>query len=121
MEEIVGRVGEVRELWGKVGPSESDKNLHPDLAYPIQRRKLTHIHIMTNAEPDFLTSLLAALYSHASPAGRWEGITSGTDLELSLAQSYVEQAVDMAIGERAGVFIGNGVSVTLYFFWMCKY
>ena len=42
--------------------------------------------------------------------GGWEQVVSSRDLELGWEQQYVAQAVDMLIGQRAQVIIGNGVS-----------
>lgn len=108
VEQVVKRVGDVRREWEATSPwSDSDHDPHSGTR---TQRKLTNLHIMTNAEPAFLSSLLTSLRSSSSLAGTWDRVTSGSELELSAEQSYVEQAIDMAIGERAGVFIGNGVS-----------
>jgi len=42
--------------------------------------------------------------------GGWELITSSRDMELTVEQKYVSPAVDMLIGQRADVFVGNGFS-----------
>ena len=36
-------------------------------------------------------------------------ITTARDLELTLEEKYAAQAVDMYIGQRAEIFVGNGV------------
>jgi len=40
----------------------------------------------------------------------WEEVITSYDLLLDAEQRYVGMAVDMAIAERAEVFVGNGVS-----------
>ncbi|PFH45717.1 hypothetical protein AMATHDRAFT_77948 [Amanita thiersii Skay4041] len=42
--------------------------------------------------------------------GGWEEVMTSVDLVLDSAQRYVGMAVDMAIAERAEVFVGNGFS-----------
>ena len=39
----------------------------------------------------------------------WSDFASTVDLQLDAAQYHVSMAVDMAIAERAHVFVGNGV------------
>jgi hypothetical protein len=40
----------------------------------------------------------------------WDDLVSSTDIVLDSEQKHVAMAVDMAIAEKAEVFIGNGVS-----------
>ena len=84
MQEIVRRVGEVA--------SESGM-------------RLKNIYIMTNAKREWVTRMKEAFLA----AGHWDNIASSRDLELNDEQRYVAQAADMLIGQRADVFIGNGV------------
>jgi hypothetical protein len=116
VEQVVERVRAVRREWEAAG-GELEVNTKHDSETKTTSpppRKLTHIHIMTNAEPSYLTSLLTLLNSpsSSSPASnlKWDRNTSGSDLSLTPEQSYIGQAIDMAIGERAGVFLGNGFS-----------
>jgi len=67
---------------------------------------LSNIYIMTNAPAAWILDLKAAL----SAAGQWENVVSSRDLIVNQEQEYVKQAVDMLIGQRAQVFIGNGFS-----------
>ena len=83
---IVRRVGEIRA-------SESGK-------------RLKNIYVMTNGQREWVTELREALLA----ADHWDNIASSRDLELNDEQRYVAQAADMLIGQRADVFIGNGVS-----------
>ena len=66
---------------------------------------LREIFIMTNAPHEWITELKKAI----AKASFWDQITSSRDLDLNWEQKYVAQAVDMLIGQRAQVFIGNGV------------
>jgi len=66
---------------------------------------LRRIFIMTNAQVPWLQDLKAELMK----AYQWDQVSSSRDLNLNWEQKYVAQAVDMMIGERAQVFIGNGV------------
>lgn len=84
MQDMVRRVGEI--------VSES-------------RMRLRNIYIMTNGKREWVTRLKEAFLK----AGHWDSIASSRDLELNDEQRYVAQAADMLIGQRADVFIGNGV------------
>ncbi|KAH9848890.1 hypothetical protein C2E23DRAFT_738450 [Lenzites betulinus] len=64
------------------------------------------IYIMTNADTEFLSELTIALKHDA----HWDSIATTRDMVLNLEQRYVSQAVDMLVGQRAQVFIGNGFS-----------
>ena len=69
---------------------------------------LKNIYIMTNGDREWLHDLKKALVR----AFRWEHIATSRDMVLTPEQKYVSQTMDMLIGERAQVFIGNGVSHT---------
>lgn len=80
---------------------------------------LDKLYIMTNAKSDFLSSLTSALLASSSshvdllsgqPLGPWKSIHHSRDLVLDDEQSFVAQAVDMAIGVKADVLLGNGWS-----------
>jgi len=88
LQEIVQRVGEIRA--SEVG------------------KRLKNMYIMTNGEREWVTDLKEAFLA----ADHWDNIASSRDLELTDEQRYVAQAGDMLIGQRADVFIGNGVSQT---------
>lgn len=68
-------------------------------------RGLKNVYVMTNGKPDWITELKKELYAIG-----WEKVATTQDLRLSWEQKYVGQAIDMLIGHRAQVFIGNGVS-----------
>jgi hypothetical protein len=67
--------------------------------------RLRNIYLMTNGRPEWVADLKEALLT----VGHWNDIVSSRDLELNDEQRYVAQAGDMLIGQRADVFIGNGV------------
>ncbi|KAL7284994.1 hypothetical protein ACG7TL_000083 [Trametes sanguinea] len=69
-------------------------------------RGLKKLYIMTNGDKQFISDLRAALWRDQD----WEAITSSRDLVFNWEQKYVAQAVDMLVGQRAQVFIGNGWS-----------
>ena len=46
----------------------------------------------------------------------WSDLVSTVDMQLDAEQYYVSMAVDMAIAERAEVFVGNGVRVLIVLF-----
>ena len=104
--------------WGEY--TEEGKEIYlrhcfPDIKQIVQRveeirvspagQGLKNIFIMTNAKRPWLRDLTQALRK----TGGWGKIASSRDLKLSWEQQYVAQAVDMLIGQRAQVIIGNGV------------
>ena len=68
---------------------------------------LENVFIMTNAKAEWIDELKVALRKTA----KWKRIASSRDLVLNKEQKYAAQAVDMLIGQRAQVLIGNGVSL----------
>ena len=70
---------------------------------------LRNVYIMSNGEREWLADLKAAL----SRSGGWDRIVTSRDMVLTLEQKYVSQSMDMLIGQRAQVLIGNGVRYTL--------
>ncbi|KAJ2974143.1 hypothetical protein NUW54_g11938 [Trametes sanguinea] len=70
-------------------------------------RGLENVYIMTNGAVEWVDALKAALRA----TGRWKNVASSRDLVLNWEQKYVAQAVDMLIGQRAQMFVGNGVRV----------
>ena len=67
---------------------------------------LRHVYIMTNGAVPWVEELKRAL----AAMGQFTHIASSRDLVLNWEQKYVAQAMDMLVGQRAQVFIGNGVS-----------
>lgn len=66
---------------------------------------LRKVYVMTNGGGSWLVELRQALYNDG-----WEDVKTSADMQLSMPQIHVSMAVDMAIAEKAEVFIGNGVS-----------
>lgn len=67
---------------------------------------LKSIYVMTNGDAVWLRQLKDAL----KVAYSWNSIATSRDMSLSLEAKYVSHTTDMLIGQRAHVFIGNGVS-----------
>jgi hypothetical protein len=69
--------------------------------------RLTNIYIMTNGKQPWLGELKQALHK----SGNWNKISTSRELKVTWEQKYVVQSIDMVVGQRADVFIGNGVSL----------
>jgi 2-succinyl-5-enolpyruvyl-6-hydroxy-3-cyclohexene-1-carboxylate synthase len=67
---------------------------------------LKRVYVMTNGRGSWLRELRSTLLYDG-----WEDMKSSVDMQFDMAQKHVHMAVDMAIAEKAEVFIGNGVSV----------
>ncbi|KAF9803969.1 hypothetical protein IEO21_09507 [Rhodonia placenta] len=70
------------------------------------RGELRDVYVMTNGPVEWVAELEAAL----KETGHWRHVASSRDLLVNQEQKYVKQAVDMLIGQRAQVFVGNGWS-----------
>ncbi|PPR04092.1 hypothetical protein CVT24_010665 [Panaeolus cyanescens] len=70
-----------------------------------ERRPLDVLYIMSNDNTQWIDDLKATLKRDG-----WGQIVTSRDLRLTQEQKEVSVAVDMDIGRRAAVFIGNGVS-----------
>ncbi|KAF7965096.1 hypothetical protein HWV62_45727 [Athelia sp. TMB] len=92
--QIVERVMDVKREWEALG----GKVLGADGV-------LQKVYVMTNGATGWIKELKAGLME----AYPWDGVASSRDLKLNWEQKYVAQTVDMMIGQRAGVFIGNGL------------
>ncbi|RDB27167.1 hypothetical protein Hypma_004583 [Hypsizygus marmoreus] len=66
---------------------------------------LKRVYALTNGKASWMSSLKRALQEDG-----WRDVKSSLDLKLDSAQKHVAMAVDMAIAEKAEVFIGNGFS-----------
>ncbi|CDO76489.1 hypothetical protein BN946_scf184615.g15 [Trametes cinnabarina] len=92
------------------------RHCFPDIRQIVERvqeirrtpagKGLKNIYIMTNGKKPWLEELKIALRR----TGGWDKIASSRDLKLNWEQQFVAQSVDMLIGERAQVLIGNGFS-----------
>lgn len=67
---------------------------------------LKRVYIMTNGDKAWLDDLKEALMEIKT----WDSVSSSRDLRLGWEAKPVAQAMDMLVGQRAQVFIGNGVS-----------
>lgn len=67
---------------------------------------LNSVYIMTNGNPTYVAALEKAI----SELGGFKVISSSRDMVWTPEGKYISQAIDMAIANRAQVFIGNGVS-----------
>ncbi|KAH9934094.1 uncharacterized protein BXZ73DRAFT_46087 [Epithele typhae] len=107
------------EGWGWNTPENHAiyrKHCYPSVDEIVQRvrevrrtpagKGLRRAFIMTNGSPEYVMELKLALWHD----GDWELITSSRDLVLNWEQKYIAQAVDMLVGQRAQVLIGNGFS-----------
>ncbi|KAF9451156.1 hypothetical protein P691DRAFT_797246 [Macrolepiota fuliginosa MF-IS2] len=102
------------------------------------KKMLRKVYIMTNGDREWLEELKEALYDdgrrsvvrHGSRNSRsfgkedvgveteydfefawsWDEVSTSRDLELGWETKYVAQALDMYVGQRAEVFVGNGFS-----------
>ncbi|KAI9457382.1 hypothetical protein HD554DRAFT_2030105 [Boletus coccyginus] len=70
-----------------------------------QHPALRRVYVLSNEWAWALDKLKGALLKDG-----WSDVVSTVDLSLDAAQYYVSMAVDMAIAERAEVFVGNGFS-----------
>lgn len=91
----------------------------------VANKLLKRIYIMSNGDRQFLLNLKQALMDDAERSKKlssdegerndwefewtWEGISTNRDLELGWEEKPVAQALDMYVGQRSELFIGNGV------------
>jgi GDP-fucose protein O-fucosyltransferase len=99
IEQIVARVHEVR-------------------ASLLPTTTLTRVYVLTNGPPQWLRKLKRALQEDARRrrVDEWKSIGTSRDLRLTVEQRHNSHAVDMAIGQRAEVFLGTGVCGSVSFF-----
>jgi hypothetical protein len=115
-------------------PPEEDNHVHyrmhcfPEIEQIVTRVRevrtsllatttLTRVYVLTNGRPWWLQQLKDALQEDARREyglglDKWEHIGTTRDLQLTREQRHNSQAVDMAIAQRAEVFLGNGVRST---------
>ncbi len=72
---------------------------------------LSRVYVLTNGRPQWLAELKEALQADARSSGldEWAHIGTSRDLRLTREQQHNAQAMDMAVAQRAEVFLGNGV------------
>lgn len=66
---------------------------------------------MTNGPRPWVADLKAGL----KKTGHWSKVATSRDMQLTPEQKYIAQAIDMLVGHRAQVIIGNGVRDLFYF------
>ncbi|KAH8999627.1 hypothetical protein EDB86DRAFT_650453 [Lactarius hatsudake] len=73
---------------------------------------LSRVYVLTNGRPEWLAELKEALQKDARSEGldEWTHIGTSRDLRLTREQQHNAQAMDMAVAQRAEVFLGNGFS-----------
>lgn len=89
-------------------------NADDRLGYSPRRPRtapLDVLYIMSNDQTPWLDSLKETLKNDG-----WKHIVTSRDLRLTSEQQDVSVAVDMDIGRRSAVFIGNGVSIPVVLF-----
>ncbi|KAG6810529.1 hypothetical protein H0H92_011447 [Tricholoma furcatifolium] len=87
----------------------------PDVEYIVKRlarvRKANHmdrVYALTNRAGSWVETLKYELLKDG-----WSDVKSSLDLQLNSSQRYISMAVDMAIAQKAEVFIGNASMLTL--------
>ena len=85
----------------------------------VGNKLLKRIYIMSNGDRQLLRELKQALVEDAErsklSSGDWEfewtwdGVSTSRDLELGWEEKPVGQALDMYIGQKSELFVGNGV------------
>ncbi|KIJ64194.1 hypothetical protein HYDPIDRAFT_90909 [Hydnomerulius pinastri MD-312] len=71
----------------------------------LEHPELRRVYVLSNDWAWALEGLKEALEEDG-----WEDFVSSVDIQLDAEQYYVSMAVDMAIAEKAEVFVGNGFS-----------
>ncbi|KAG8703235.1 hypothetical protein FRC12_006604 [Ceratobasidium sp. 428] len=70
-----------------------------------QHKRLDRVYILTNGNEEYLRRL-----KHDLKADHWAKVSTSQDMRLNWQETWVSQSVDMAIAQRAEVFVGNGFS-----------
>lgn len=99
-EELVTKIMESKLDW----ESGVGMSTRPDFS-PRRRERLSTLYISTNAEKKWIDQFKKRMIEEG-----WTTVVSSADLILNSEQTAVSMAVDMDIGRRAAVFIGNGWS-----------
>jgi len=94
--ELIQRIDEVKKDW------EHGKS---------KRHSLRVLYLMTNEKREWLDEFKKQMLLEG-----WERVVTSIDLVLNSQELAVGMAVDMEIGRKAEVFIGNGVRCYLFGF-----
>ena len=103
VQQIVQRLRTVRQ--------EYEEN-YVSLERAEQRYRLNKVYLLTNGWPSFVDELRIALLEDG-----WEAVFGTPDMEsgdLTRQEKGVNVAIDMALAEKAEVFVGNGVSYSFH-------
>jgi hypothetical protein len=140
--QIVNRLREVREeyelgLNKSISETPVPPQRRPGSATTTQGYTLKSVYVLTNGWPRFLQELRAELMEDG-----WETVFGTSDLEetgegskeakgietqrkgggLTKEEQGVSVAIDMGLAESAEVFVGNGVRLSLiYFFFLLPF
>ncbi|KAI9453287.1 hypothetical protein F5148DRAFT_1329649 [Russula earlei] len=92
---------------GQGNPPQGQSEIYSAHCFP----DIKQIVLRVRARPEWLRELTDALQEDARRAGLdgWDRIGTSRDLHLTREQRHNSQALDMAVAQRAKVFIGNGV------------
>ncbi|KDR82465.1 hypothetical protein GALMADRAFT_87810 [Galerina marginata CBS 339.88] len=101
---ITHKVQMAREAYLQASPMPARGSLKPNRLLR-SKRPLDVLYIMSNDRTVWLDNLKDALRKDG-----WDRIVTSGDLKLNSEQKDVSVAVDMDIGRRSAVFIGNGWS-----------
>lgn len=74
-----------------------------------ERPDLQRVYVLTNGWGWWVDRLRDALEKDG-----WADLKSSLDIQVDREQKYVAMAIDMAIAERAEVFVGNGVRIHFF-------
>ncbi len=90
------------------------------LSAPLARKRVKKVYIMSNGDKEWLDQVKQALVADAQRSHwkksewefewTWDGVGSSRDLEAGWEEKWVLQVMDMYVGQRAELFVGNGVS-----------
>ena len=112
------------ENWGSSKRTRQQKNRNSTTGQreSVGNNLLKRIYIMSNGDRQLLRELKQALMDDAERSKlsggetngwefewTWEGVSTSRDVELGWEEKFVSQALDMYIGQRSELFIGNGV------------
>ena len=105
-----------------VAVKKDDRRVPGGAAGNVRLRK---VYIMTNGDRQWLGDVKNALMKDAAESANsdaweyfewiWEDVSTSRDLDLGWEEKYVAQSLDMYVAQRAELFVGNGVSVSLTF------
>jgi hypothetical protein len=90
------------------------------LLSPLAKEKVKKVYIMSNGKADWLEGIKKELMEDAEQSAHshewefvwsWEDIGHSRDIIAGWEEKRVLQLVDMYVGQRAELFVGNGVGI----------